>query len=436
MCRIHGVEEGALGSLPNSVRIPVFFKEWHMKNAIYILILALVFMAGCAKTGKEEAKGIMFKDDVAFLRQNTQVVLLSDERGQAQVAVNPDLQGRVMTSTAGGPEGLSFGWINRELLASKQNNVHMNAFGGEDRFWLGPEGGQFSIFFKKDDPFDLEHWFTPPPINEGAYDVAFQDRGRIQFKKAMRLVNYSGTEFDLELNREVKLLAADQIQSLGISVPASVKIVAYQSDNKITNTGQKEWTKETGRLSVWILGMFNPSPETTIVIPFKPGPEADLGPAVNDAYFGKVPADRLLIKDGVLFFSGDGKYRSKIGISPKRVKPFAGSYDAANKVLTIVHLTIPEGATDYVNSMWEIQKNPFGGDVVNSYNDGPVAAKPLGPFYELETSSPAAALKPGETLAHVHATLHFQGDEKALDGIARQALGVGIEEIKSVFKKK
>ena len=32
----------------------------------------------------------------------------------------------------------------------------MNGFGGEDRFWLGPEGGQFSIFFKKDDPFDLE----------------------------------------------------------------------------------------------------------------------------------------------------------------------------------------------------------------------------------------------------------------------------------------
>jgi hypothetical protein len=27
---------------------------------------------------------------------------------------------------------------------------HINVFGGEDRFWLGPEGGQFSIFFAKD----------------------------------------------------------------------------------------------------------------------------------------------------------------------------------------------------------------------------------------------------------------------------------------------
>jgi hypothetical protein len=184
--------------------------------------------------------------------------------------------------------------------------------------------------------------------------------------------------------------------------------------------------------------MFNPSPETTIVIPFKPGPESELGPAVNDAYFGKVPADRLVVDaaKGVLFFSGDGKYRSKIGLSPRRVKPFAGSYDAANKVLTLVHLTVPEGAVDYVNSMWEIQEKPFAGDVVNSYNDGPASpgAKPLGPFYELETSSPAAALGPGGTLTHVHSTLHIQGPEKALDEIARKTLGAGLDEIKRALR--
>ena len=31
----------------------------------------------------------------------------------------------------------------------------MNVFGGEDRFWLGPEGGQFALYFKAGDPFDL-----------------------------------------------------------------------------------------------------------------------------------------------------------------------------------------------------------------------------------------------------------------------------------------
>jgi hypothetical protein len=408
-----------------------------MRYGIGAALVILALAAGCAKAPKAP-EGILFKDDLAFLEAHTKPIVLSSPDGQAQVAVNPDLQGRVMTSTAAGPGGLSFGWINRELLTSGVNNPHINAFGGEDRFWLGPEGGQFSIFFKKGDPFDLDHWWTPPAINEGAFDVAAQEKGRVYFRKVMRLANYSGTEFDLEVDREVRLLGPAEVEALGVPVPAGVKMVAYASDNSVTNIGAAAWTKDTGLLSIWILGMFNPSPETTIVIPFKPGPEAELGPVVNDAYFGKVPADRLVVrgKDGVLFFSGDGKYRSKIGLSPARVKPFAGSYDAANEVLTIVHLTVPAGATDYVNSMWEIQEKPFGGDVVNSYNDGPSApgAKPLGPFYELESSSPAAALGPGGTLRHVHTTMHFQGPDKALAAIARKVLGVGIEEIEKALR--
>jgi hypothetical protein len=410
-----------------------------MRYGIWTALLVIALAAGCGKSAKAP-EGILFKDDATFLMAHTKAIILTGANNLAQVAVNPDLQGRVMTSTAGGPDGLSFGWINRELIASGAKNPHMNAFGGEDRFWLGPEGGQFSIFFKKGDPFDLDHWFTPPPVNEAAYDVVKRKADSIHFRKVMHLVNYSAAEFDLELNREVRILKADEVQGLGVPVPAGVRMVAYSSDNRITNIGTKSWAKETGLLSVWILGMFNPSPATTIVIPFKTGSEADLGPVVNDAYFGKVPADRLIVreKEGVLFFSGDGKYRSKIGISPRRVKPFAGSYDAANKVLTVIHVTIPEGVTDYVNSMWKIQDDPFAGDVVNSYNDGPASpgAKPLGPFYELESSSPAADLRPGETLAHVHTTIHLQGPEKALEAIARSVFGVGLKEIEAAFAGK
>ena len=58
-----------------------------------------------------------------------------------------------MTSTARGLKGRSYGWINHDLIASKEIQKQMNAYGGEDRFWLGPEGGQFSLFFKKGDPF-------------------------------------------------------------------------------------------------------------------------------------------------------------------------------------------------------------------------------------------------------------------------------------------
>src|SRR5262249_10791129 len=98
--------------------------------------------------------------------------------------------------------------------------------------------------------------------------------------------------------------------------------------------------------------------------------------------------------------------------------------------------TQPKDATDYVNSLWKIQDDPYGGDAANSYNDGPPApgAKPLGPFYELESSSPAVALAPGKSLAHVHRTIHLTGAPPALDAVSRAALGVSIADIESALK--
>lgn len=373
-----------------------------------------------------------FGEDLAFLEEHTDVILLSS--GDARVAVAPEYQGRVMTSTSGGRDGPSYGWINRDAIASGERQAHINVFGGEDRFWLGPEGGQFSIFFEAGDPFDLEHWQTPAPIDWGPWEVLEQDSNFAKLGKSMELVNYSNTTLELDVVRTVRLLA-EPADRLGLEPPEQTSAVAFESENVITNSGDAPWDKETGLLSIWILGMFNPSPETTVVIPFVEGAEATHGPVVNDAYFGKVPADRLRVESGVLFFRGDGEYRSKIGVSRPRAKPIIGSYDAANRVLTLVHYSLHEDATDYVNSMWEIQDEPYAGDVVNSYNDGPPepGAEPLGPFYELETSSPAAELAPGESLTHVHQTFHFQGPESELDAIAQATLGVSLDRIRAAF---
>jgi hypothetical protein len=406
------------------------------------LVIALAFvgiLTGCASTGEEtKMSGNTFGDDIKFLKKHTDVVILSDVSGESRVAVTPQMQGRVMTSSAGGSDGLSFGWINRELVACREFEEHINVFGGEDRFWLGPEGGQFSIFFKEGVPFDLDHWYTPAPIDTEPFELVSISERRAVLKKNMQLENYSGTKFDLRVDREVRVLDTDDaVDELGIKPPKNVKMVAFESINKMTNTGNEAWKKETGLQSIWILGMFNPSPETTVVVPFNEGPESTLGPVVNDAYFGKVPSNRLVISDGVLFFSGDGQYRSKIGLSPLRSKPVLGSYDATNKVLTIVQYNKPKGVTDYVNSMWELQDEPYKGDTVNSYNDGPPepGAEPMGPFYELESSSPAAALDPGEKITHVHRTFHLQGSEAELEPVAKAVLGVTIDQIESAFLK-
>ncbi len=401
-------------------------------TGLFLMALAL---AGCA-TADSNTEDQTFGGDITFLQKHTEVVLLKDACGNGQVAVLPAMQGRVMTSTAGGSDGSSFGWINRELIASGKILEHMNPFGGEDRFWIGPEGGQFSVFFAKGVPFDLEHWQTPAPIDTAPFVLVAKARDSATLRKKMTLKNYFGTTFDVQVDREVRVLDREQaLGQLGVSLDSSVQMVAFESNNRMTNTGTERWTKPTGLLSIWILGMFNPSPETTIVIPFNVGPESRLGPVVNDAYFGKVPEARLVATDGVLFFSGDGQYRSKIGLSPRRARDVAGSYDAANHVLTIVQYNKPADASDYVNSMWELQDEPYGGDVINAYNDGPPApgAKPLGPFYELETSSPAAALAPGQSILHTHRTFHLVGDKTELDRVARTLLGVTIAEITSAL---
>lgn len=384
------------------------------------------------------ACGASFGDDAAFLKKHTDVIILSDRAGLAKVALVPAWQGRVMTSTMGGEAGPSFGWINRELIASGKIGPHMNAFGGEDRFWMGPEGGQFSIFFEKGKKFEFADWQTPAIFDTLPFDVVSRTETKAVFGAEFPLTNYSGTVFSVGVKREVQLLTpATAWKNLGVKAPNGVNVVAYVSNNRITNRGKEAWRKETGLLSVWILGMFNPSPATTVVVPIKAGPESALGVKVTSDYFGQIPPDRLVVRDDLIFFKADGQYRSKIGINPQRSKAILGSYDADNKVLTIVKFNQPAGVTDYVNSLWKLQDNPYGGDAANSYNDGPPTpgAKPMGPFYELESSSPAAALKPGKSLLHTHRTIHLSGSESALDGIAKATLGVSLNEIKTAFKK-
>jgi hypothetical protein len=315
----------------------------------------------------------------------------------------------------------------------------MNAFGGEDRFWMGPEGGQFSIFFAPGTKFEFADWQTPAVFDTLPFAVISQSDDYVLFGAKFGLVNYSGVRFEVKVERKVSLLDAAAVwKELGILPAKDVNMVAFATENRITNAGKDAWKKETGELSIWILGMFNPSPSTNIVVPIKSGPESELGVKATSDYFGPVPADRLIVGDEVIFFAADGKFRSKIGINPKRSKAILGSYDANNNVLTLVKFTQPAGVTDYVNSLWKLQDNPFQGDTANSYNDGPATpgAKPMGPFYELESSSPAAALAPGESLSHSHRTFHLSGPKLALDGVARATLGFSLDEIKDAFGKR
>ena len=128
--------------------------------------------------------------------------------------------------------------------------------------------------------------------------------------------------------------------------------------------------------------------------------------------------------DRVLLFKADGLSRGKLGIHPLRAIPLAGSYDPSAKVLTIIRFDVSP-AQPYLNQEWTTQKPPFSGDAVNAYNDGPLAdGSQMGPFYELESVSPAIT---GNS-THRQCVFHFTGEAAALDKLCVRLLGISLQQ--------
>ena len=253
----------------------------------------------------------------------------------------------------------------------------------------------------------------------------------ITLDKDFEVENNSGNKFKVRITRIITLLDHNEIRNnLGFIPGKSVNVVAYQSDNRLKNIGDKAWNKEGGTLSIWDLGMLKASPTVTVILPYQ---HSDNGKIFTD-YFGNIPKDRVKVTGNAVLFRVDGNYRSKIGISSLRAIPYIGSYDAKQKVLSVIEYSLSNDQM-YVNSLLENQQNdPFSGDAVNSYNDGPqIDGSRMGQFYELETSSPAAFLKPGEEITHIRRMYHFEGNEKDLDEVSKSLLKVSLEEIKNAF---
>lgn len=393
-----------------------------LMKRLFFAILVTMMVSSCSHHEPVYAPGT-FGYDLHFLASRDSPIMLSS--GASRVIVSAKYQGKVLTSTASGDTGRSFGWVHYKAFDGPPD-PHMNAYGGENRLWLGPEGGPFSLFFPPGAKMEFAQWKTPAPFDTEAWDVLSRSATSVGLRKDMQLVNYAGTRLSLSIDRDVTILDRGAIDSaLGVTLDSSVAAVGYRTVNTLTNTGGEAWTAATGMPCMWLLDMFPPSPSTTIIIPYAIGDGSK--PATTD-YFGEIGADRLHFADGVLRFKADGKSRGKLGIHPSRVKPFAGSYDSLHGVLTIIQFDVDSSASArYLNQEWRTDRAPFSGDAMNAYNDGPLAGGgQMGPFYELESVAPAAFLVPGEKQVHHHSVYHFMGSVAALDAICEKVLGTGV----------
>ncbi|NUQ61897.1 MAG: hypothetical protein HUU20_05390 [Pirellulales bacterium] len=425
----------------------MFTSRWILPQGRPCLLAAVaVAVVGSTACGANlKGNAMSYREAKEFLSRHTKVVELSNKEG-ARVAVCPEWQGRVMTSTSSGPEGPSFGYINREFIESGEKNPHFNNYGAEDRLWLSPEGGPFSLWFKPGAEQTLDNWFTPPAFNDGPFEVtSTPEAAACRMASRMQFENASGTKFDFSVIRVARLLGKNDFPELFGKAAAKtlaegeVKKVGYETINTITNIGRAT-TKEKGLVSIWMLGMLNAGPKTVVIVPYKAGDEKKLGPVVKSDYFGEVPTERLKVTPEAILFMADGTFRSKIGTSQTRAKNVLGSIDFDGQALTLVQFSMPKdpAKADYLNNMWGKQEEPYRGDVANSYNDGPPGPgkKGLGAFYEIESLSPATEMKTGQSLTHLHRTVHVQADMKTLAALAHEVLGVDLESVrKEMFGK-
>ncbi|HVV54244.1 MAG TPA: DUF6786 family protein, partial [Mucilaginibacter sp.] len=403
-----------------------------MKTTGFLYIILAIGLNACnysannSRNNESVFKKGTFGYDRDFLSGKDSIILLKSNDDRSEVIVSPKYQGKVFTSTADGDTGKSFGWINYKAFGNK-TDPHMNAYGGEDRLWLGPEGGKFALFFKPGTKMEFANWHTPAPFDHEAWKLINNSNEQAILEKNMDLLNYAGTNLKLRVDRRISLLDRDSVEkTLNIKLDSTVKTVGIRTDNSVTNTGTNAWTTKTGAPCLWNLDMFTPSPGVVIVIPYR---ENAHGKVATTDYFGQIPPDRVIFKNGHVFFKADGKSRGKLGMPAARTRGVAGSYDAINNILTITLFDFDPKAI-YLNQEWTPDKDPLQGDAVNAYNDGPLAdGTQMGPFYEIESVSPGAFLKPGATLSHQHYIFHFTGNKAELEKIALKILGVSLDYI-------
>ncbi|MFY0607612.1 MAG: hypothetical protein JXR10_12925 [Cyclobacteriaceae bacterium] len=369
-----------------------------------------------------DKKDLSFADDVALLTEHVDdIIILS--AGDAKIAVSPSMQGRIFTSTSNGMNGRSYEWYDRSLIESGEYKYSFHKIGGAGRLWFGPEAGKFSAFFEPGAEQTAENIRISPDLTNKPFELLGSERRALSCVGRLNIRNAAGTKFSLMVNRTIKLLTREEVWiELGIDSLNSLACVAYQAETKIMNTDRSKWPKSKGLLSIWELSCMHPTPNTWVIIPTR-------GLAELTTYFTELPENRVRRTADAIFYKADASYMNKIGLKPEFSKNVFGSYSQEKNLLTIVNYTLGSDSALYVNSQWG-NTAPYDGDVLNIFNGEVNRAEDRNwPFYEMETSSNAQELRPGEVMSHTHTTFHFEGTRDELESIANQVLGVSLKPL-------
>lgn len=365
--------------------------------------------------------------DARILRNDDAIVLYS-----------PHYQGRVLTSGCGDEKASSLGWYNREVMALKNKNPRTEYLGGEDSFVVGPEGGDASIYFDQGAIFSEENRKMPEIMSTLPWKLVGASKTRARFEAVSEFTNAKGASFSVKAEREISLLSRDDVSKiLGVEIPANLKVAAFQSMNKITNTSEADWSEKHGMLNIGVVGAFNANKTVNTFIPYRPGDASALGDIVRDnvfdSSFGTSNTGRVFVSDDYVRFKCDGRHISGVGISARRSEGIVVSYDDKNSLLTIVLYIRPSGARAYLPMSWRDTSNSLDGDAISVFNNGPVSKNIYfsNLFYSIQTNSPALSLAAGRSQFHLQRTFHFIGSEYDLDLLSYKLTGISLKQMRN-----
>ena len=411
--------------------------------------LSFVFCPGlCADEGGKAKLLTNVGEAIKLLEKyDREPVVLRGEDPDRIVVVTPKLNALVMCSSYNGKAGdtpahMSSSQFQKGFSSDGRNDT-WNGFGAEERLWFAPEGGDFGLFFDAHKPQTWANYVVFPPFHAVEWKVIEQPKSGKSVKMQappQELINWPGYKMELGLTREIEVL---DYCPFTLGHGDSTKYVGFESKTWAKNLGKEAWNRDKTPLALWTVGTYNATKHTVVMLPFKKGPDAELGEPVTTEYFRthcpdpKMPDEAWEIKDGCVLTKPNGKVQTKIEMLRKRSLGRLASINLENNTMVIIEFNqYPE--LPYTASFFHEYSKKFdlndGGALSNFMNKGVVGDPVKSPIYELEVVGPMMELQPNEQFCHISRTYRLEGDANALDDICEKFFNVSMRELKEFDK--
>ena len=329
-----------------------------------------------------------YYDALHYLAQKTSVIELYDQLG-GRVAVCPEWNGRVMTSTCEGLDGDGFGFVNAAAI----DDDRYENFGGEDQWTISPLIHSYSVESVKESHAVLQRTL---PMNDA-----------------------NGAHVDFHLSRSISLLNRKRIGTFfGDAVAdaldmGNVSIVGYCTENSVRSQ-EKAWVASRLR------GMFHASPHTCVIVCTQPENEfaSDTLTSlpVEIDYQGGSPHGRIRHLPQALLLRADGHGRCQVTVPFSTSPPIFGAVEIRFGTLTLWTFELPDDSEE---------------NLIRIHNPGEAHSDAFGliTHYEINCFSAAQKLHPEDSLTYAHCTLHMSAANAVLDDLIQQIFSVSLKDI-------